>query len=299
MVTGFFQTLHGRPGLRGHPVWAALLYAFCPAAARWWLAGAEPEVPFDPFWAVLSEKATGRTLAAVLSEWGLEDLIPFARKFVARVEAYREQLPVRHIRAPELLPTFRNGAVPLGIRHRLAVALARVGGWRGFYDFVRIWAFSGTDWQSGLNMPGIPAAEFSPLSIGPEAGAVLPAWRLVSGRREALALMAPGAESCGMLFEDLGVRSAASAPECRALDLFVLDASGGVRRAAGRLGRAQLDSLIGRLSEAARRGPHPPLRGLERPGGCRLCPYAGLCWRTPEAGERELTSLALDFGSGT
>jgi hypothetical protein len=42
MYTDLFTALAERENPRGHPLLAALLYAFCPAAARWWLAGAVP-----------------------------------------------------------------------------------------------------------------------------------------------------------------------------------------------------------------------------------------------------------------
>ena len=50
MYTDLFLALQDPQNPRGHPVLAALLYAFCPAAARWWLAGADPEQIFDPVW---------------------------------------------------------------------------------------------------------------------------------------------------------------------------------------------------------------------------------------------------------
>jgi hypothetical protein len=42
MYTDLFTALVDRENPRGHPLLAALLYAFCPATARWWLAGAVP-----------------------------------------------------------------------------------------------------------------------------------------------------------------------------------------------------------------------------------------------------------------
>ena len=48
MHTDLFFSLLNRENRRGHPILAAMLYSFCPAAARWWIAGADPQPPFDP-----------------------------------------------------------------------------------------------------------------------------------------------------------------------------------------------------------------------------------------------------------
>ena len=67
MYTDLFLALLNRGNARGHPILSALLYAFCPAAARWWLAGAEPTIPFDPVWQSLQDLASGGTLLVHLN----------------------------------------------------------------------------------------------------------------------------------------------------------------------------------------------------------------------------------------
>ncbi|MDO9349299.1 MAG: hypothetical protein Q7T47_08430, partial [Anaerolineales bacterium] len=78
MYTDLFTVLADRENPRGHPLLATLLYAFCPAAARWWLAGAEPVIPFDPVWQALQDFTLGKTLKEVLSGYGFENLLGHA-----------------------------------------------------------------------------------------------------------------------------------------------------------------------------------------------------------------------------
>ncbi|MDP2975161.1 MAG: AMP-binding protein [Anaerolineales bacterium] len=86
MYTDLFTALANRENLRGHPLLAALLYAFCPAAARWWLAGAEPVIPFDPVWQALQDFTLGKTLKEVLSGYGFENLLGHAQKYIRNVD---------------------------------------------------------------------------------------------------------------------------------------------------------------------------------------------------------------------
>ncbi len=48
MYTDLFAALLNRENRRGHPILSALLYSFCPAAARWWIEGADPQPPLRP-----------------------------------------------------------------------------------------------------------------------------------------------------------------------------------------------------------------------------------------------------------
>ena len=80
MYTDLFLALLNRGNARGHPILSALLYAFCPAAARWWLAGAEPTIPVDPVWPSLQDLASGGTLLDHLKRYGFSSLAGVIKK---------------------------------------------------------------------------------------------------------------------------------------------------------------------------------------------------------------------------
>ena len=42
-----------------NPIVSALLYDFCPAAAHWYVRGAEPDEVFDVVWKAFEDYATG------------------------------------------------------------------------------------------------------------------------------------------------------------------------------------------------------------------------------------------------
>ncbi|MBT3390124.1 MAG: hypothetical protein HN413_06905, partial [Chloroflexi bacterium] len=90
MYTDLFLALKDAQNPRGHPILAALAYVFCPAAARWWLAGADPAEPFDPVWQSLSDLAAGEeTLKDALKRYGFEGLMEQVKTYIGQVESYR------------------------------------------------------------------------------------------------------------------------------------------------------------------------------------------------------------------
>src|SRR5689334_19788573 len=108
MYTDLFMALLNRNNARGHPILSAMLYAFCPTAARWWLVGADPVLPFDPIWKSLEDLASGETLHDFLIKYGFDNLMEDIRTYIREVEEYRKQHAVR---SPELMPIFRGGKI--------------------------------------------------------------------------------------------------------------------------------------------------------------------------------------------
>ena len=94
MYTDLFLALLNRKNARGHPILSAMLYAFCPTAAHWWMVGADPTPPFDPVWKSLEDLATGETLLEFLIKYDFENLIEEVRTYIHEVEEYRRQHPV-------------------------------------------------------------------------------------------------------------------------------------------------------------------------------------------------------------
>ncbi|HUF37158.1 MAG TPA: hypothetical protein VMN57_01435 [Anaerolineales bacterium] len=295
MLTDLWMDLLNPANRRGHPVLAALLYVFCPAAARWWLAGADPVVPFDPLWQAHHLRSSGRTLRAVLEDWELGKLIGHARKYVEQVEAFRAQPQHRHIPAPELLPTFLGGRLPVAIRHGLSEAFEEIGGWQNFYPFVRAWAFSPRDWAGALGWREVRRMERTAIAL--EALWAEPvafsAWRLSGDGRTVLGLLAPADRFAGAWIAGV---AACGRSTVQREELYLLSETGRTSRAGGGFGVRANRDLIERASSAAREGPHIPVNALERPSLCRRCGYHHICWMEREDG---LNPIALGNWAGS
>ncbi len=155
MSTDLFAALLDKENPRGHPILAALLYGFCPAAARWWLAGADPVIPFDPLWRALEDIASGSILKETLSSYGFEDLLDIAQTYVGQVDAWRSRHPGIH--APEMLPTFSGGRIEMSRRFGQRAAIRKFGDrWDNFFAYIRAWAFVASDWEARLRFSEPP-----------------------------------------------------------------------------------------------------------------------------------------------
>ncbi len=290
MLADLWLDLQNPANRRGHPVLAAILYLFCPASARWWLAGADPVVRFDPLSKAHRLRASGRVLREVLEGWGLGQLTGHARKYVEQVEAFREQPQHRHLLAPELLPTFLGGKLPVAARHGLSAEFEAIGGWQNFYPFIRAWAFSLRDWQASLGWPEVPQLE--PTGIESTAFSAEPVmlsvWKLSCRDRSAFGLLVSEGDGAGWIAElTLHLLGSGFAP-----DLMVLEEAGRAERAAPRFGEQVLRDIVRRASKLAQNGPHLPVNALTDPSRCRRCGFHHLCWAD---GERSLTPFALSF----
>ena len=147
MYTDLFFALLDKENPRGHPILAALVYAYCPAAARWWQAGADPVTPFDPLWQALEDLALGRTLKEALSSYRFDDLMDVAQTYVEQVDAWRNRHP--GIRAPELLPTFPGGRIEMSRRFGHRDAIRKFGDrWVKFFCFCPSLGFCGSGLES-------------------------------------------------------------------------------------------------------------------------------------------------------
>ena len=150
MYTDLFLALLNRKNARGHPILSAMLYAFCPTAAHWWMVGADPTPPFDPVWKSLEDLATGETLLEFLIKYDFENLIEEVRTYIHEVEEYRRQHPVS---APELMPIFRGGKISVSRRYGSQNAINNLGGdWRNLNTYIRTWAFLSQDWRINMKI---------------------------------------------------------------------------------------------------------------------------------------------------
>ena len=152
-------------GSRGHPVFSALLYAFCPMSAKWWLNGADPVIPYDALWDAAVDFAAGITLKEALENREIPDLIGHARKYIDVVTAYRKYHPYR---SPELSPQFTGEEIEVTARAGYQAAFDKHfgGDWRNVLRFVRAWAFTFPDWRGDCGIqPGKNEYKFESVSV--------------------------------------------------------------------------------------------------------------------------------------
>ena len=175
-----FRTIANNP--RNHPIGLGLLYAWCPAAAYWWRVGVEIKPPFDPVWQAVEDYAAQppRTLRQYLEDYNLENLLDDARRYIEQVKAARQRLP--HVTAPELLPTFPGGKLPLRKRFGIRQALKNIGEVEGFFAYIRTWAFLIPDWLAAVPYERIYIATtwVSVRFDGLRSAYRLPAWAIFS-----------------------------------------------------------------------------------------------------------------------
>lgn len=298
VFTDLFLAVKDAHNPRGHPILAALLYAFCPAAARWWLAGAEPERVFDPVWQALSDKGGGGTLKEALAGYGFETLLGDVKRYVEQVEAFRSLHP--GIAAPELLPTFDGGHLELAKRFGLKEAIDRLGGrWGYFFTYVRAWAFLSPDWEAEMRFIGSHELSHHQLMLnlpGMRRAVRFPAWiwqeRVGHGERVAIGVLVKEREQDELRFALLrlagpqGEKPWPVQPELWAIDRE----SGKAEPFDAHLTAEHLAPTVTRLAQLASAGPHPPLGALASPGRCRGCGFSAQCF----AGS-EISPLALEF----
>ncbi len=135
---------------RGNPILPALLYAYCPAAAGWWLAGETPEPVFDVIWQVLEDYAAGKTLKEALLDYEIgEAALPDIEQYIGEVATYRSHHPMR---SPELSPLFPGGRFEPSHRLGSQVGIRRMGGWQSVLEYARVWAFLLYDWRSRMQI---------------------------------------------------------------------------------------------------------------------------------------------------
>jgi len=297
MYTDLFMALLDKENPRGHPILTALLYVFCPTSARWWQAGADPVIPFDPLWQALEDLVSGNTLKEALSSYGFEDLMDVAQTYVEQVDAWRNRHP--GIRVPELLPTFPGGRIEMSRRFGHRDAIRKFGDcWEYFFSYVQAWAFVAPDWEALMRFSSPP--HFSRIRLaftlpGFRRPVYYPAWswldQVENTRRVVIGLLVAAKNQDQIRFglawraNPVGDKPWPSTPEVWALER----GTGGADRFDERLPKDELSHVIEQLAEAAKSGPHPPteaLRGSER---CTGCGFRTQCYT--DSGEISLLAI--------
>jgi len=301
MYTDLFLALLNRKNARGNPILSAMLYAFCPTAARWWLVGADPTPPFDPVWKSLEDLVSGGTLHEYLIKYGFDNLIEEIRAYIREVEEYRGQH--KNLCAPELMPLFRGGKISVSRRYGSQNAIDNLGGdWRNLNIYVRTWAFLSQDWR--INMLIEPDSGYQLTSEKicftlPEVR--LPVqfdtwiWKVPVGHvteTKIGALVSKG-EQDQLRFSllrrctTLGKRPWPNTPTIFALDRE----SGAASHFDQVLSDRDLEKMVESLSNLAKKGPHPPLNALRQLSICKQCGYQQLCFERNFISQHALKDL--------
>ena len=300
MYTDLFLALLNRKNARGHPILSAMLYSFCPTAARWWLVGADPTPPFDPVWKSLEDLATGETLLEFLIKYDFENLIEEVRTYIHEVEEYRRQHPVC---APELMPIFRGGKISVSRRYGSQNAINNLGGdWRNLNIYIRTWAFLSQDWRINMKIErdsGYQLTSEKVCLILPSLN--LPVqfdtwvWKIPIGHitETKIGALVSNGEQDQLRFSLLRRCSTmGSQPWPNTPILYALDReTGAISHFDQLLSDRDLEKMVQYLSNLAKKGPHPPMNALRQPSLCKQCGYQQLCFEKNTISQHALKDL--------
>ena len=300
MYTDLFLALLNRKNARGHPILSAMLYAFCPTAARWWLVGVDPMPPFDPVWKSLEDMASGETLLEFLIQYDFENLIEEIRAYIREVEEYRRQHPVS---APELMPIFRGGKISVSRRYGSQNAINNLGGdWRNLNTYVRTWAFLIQDWRINMQIERDSGYQLS----GEKVCLTLPfahlpvqfdtwVWKVPVGHvtETRIGALVSNGEQDQLRFSLLRrCTTMGTQPWPNTPTLFALDReTGAVDHFDSVLSDRDLEKMVQSLSNLAKKGPYPPLNALRQPSICKQCGYQQLCFEKNTISQHALNDL--------
>jgi len=300
MNTLLFQAVTHPRNTRLHPISLGLLYLYCPAAAYWWKAGVEIRPPFSPVWQAVEDYTAEppRTLRDFLEgKYGLKGLLDEAKKYIEQVKAARQRLP--HVTAPELLPTFPGGKLPLRKRFGINKELKRIGDAEGFFAYIRTWAFLVPDWMARVPFQEIKMVTlWAPVRFsGLRSAYWLPVWAFFGKNDDPtkdtpLILGVPPGEPEVIATLYLFAQSPNKHPWERKPQVWGLELTGEVSPVDPFVPAEQAGEALLALGRKAEEGNRPlPAAALGKPAQCRECPFRHLCleqdgggW-TPQAGQ--------------
>ncbi len=300
MYTDLFLALLNRRNARGHPLLSAMLYSFCPTAARWWLAGADPTPPFDPVWKSLEDLSTGGTLLEFLTRYGFENLLDEVRSYVHEVEQYRKQYSFP---SPERMPAFRGGNISMSRRYGSQNAIHHLGGdWRNLFIYVRTWAFLLRDWRIAMQIERDSGCSFKAEKVCltlPEVRVPVEfdtwVWQIPVGHvtETKIGSLVCNGEQDQLRFSLLRLcTTQGKQPWPNTPAIVALDRETGEARYFDQLlANRDLEKMVKSLSNLAKTGPHPPLIALRQPSICKQCGYQQLCFTRNHISQHALKDL--------
>jgi len=296
MPVDLFLALRNKKNPRGHPILSALLYTFCPQAAYWWLAGAEPELPFDPVWQALHDLGTGKTLAEQLNEYELGDFKEDVKTYIGEVETFRKHHA--NIQSPERLPLFRGGQLPLSKRFGATSGIRHLDGdWDNLFSYARAWAFLVSDWRKDMCISPNADVHFRVETLALTLNGIrlplhwdAPVWQIqIEHVREIRigALLQDG-EPDFLRLALLGLSSPqGDKPWQTRPQVFGLNIERGEAKPADiPIANRRLPKVVAYLAEVARQELHAPLNILRKPSLCQACGYLQLCYQRKKISSR-------------
>lgn len=273
-----------------NPIVSALLYDFCPAAAHWYVRGAEPEEVFDVVWKAFEDYATGKKFRAIAEKYGITTMLPEISKYIAAVvecrSRYSKDGPSPEI-THELGTIFSN---QFGLQNQLN----QLGGTLGdLKHFVRVWRFLMGDWKTCMKMDQRDTSQriFQLFTVSLSAPGVvqsnlrvhMPVWgwevRTGQVRRVYLGLLVSNRKQHPLRFALVHAADRADDkkwPNHGRPDLWALDRDTGIAEPIIVKSEALL-RLIPRWHDEAQYGRNRPV-GLDDKESCRLCGYRTLCY---------------------
>jgi hypothetical protein len=273
-----------------NPIVSALLYDFCPAAAHWYVRGAEPEEVFDVVWKAFEDYATGKNFREIIEGFGLTTMIPEIRKYIAAVEECRSRYskdgPAPEI-SHDLGATFSS---QFGLQNQLN----NLGGTlTEFKHYIRVWRFLMGDWKAGMKMDQKTTSQriFQLFTVSLSAPGVvqsnlrvhMPVWgwevRIGQARRVYLGLLVSNRKQHPLRFALVHGADRADDktwPNNGRPDLWALDRDSGAVEPIIVRSEAILN-LIPRWHDEAQYGRNRPV-GLDDKETCRFCGYRTLCY---------------------
>lgn len=306
---------------RGNPILTALLYTYCPAAAGYWLAGADPVPAFDPVWAAMWDYGSDErlSLAEALVAKELENSLDVANRYKEGVEGFRKKFPA--YRSPELSDLFDKVRFEKNERFGNNAGINKYMDerWDNFFIYVRTWLFLVDDWALSARMPvneesvevEMDRVELSVALPGIKA-VYFPAWMwtqtLENGEHQVIGLLTSAFRHDQLRFllaqkaggwrpvprDERGKPSLKPASRAwKALpEVWALDYPSGVAEMFdSRLrGGEGLAGIVMSFHRMADKGPWPPMRAFSDPGGCSSCGFFAQCF-TPH---NQFAPLALN-----
>jgi len=302
MYTDLFLAMLNSKNARGNPILSALVYTFCPAAARWWLMGADPTPPFDPVWKSLEDLSTGKTLLEFLIQYGFETLLDEIRSYILEVEVYRNQHG--NLQAPELMPLFRGGNIPISRRYGSQNAIQNLGGdWRNLFIYVRTWAFLSHDWRKAMQIGRDTGynlkAEKVCLTLPPDVRMPVQfdtwVWQVPVGHvtETRIGSLISNGEQDQLRFSLLNrCTTLGKQPWSNTPAIYSLNRETGESKLFDPLlANRDLEKTVDSLSNLAKKGPHPPLNALQQPSICKGCGYQQVCFTRNHISQHALKDL--------
>jgi hypothetical protein len=296
MYTDLFRALVNKENPSRHPLLAALLYNFCPAAAKWWLAGAVPVIPFDPVWEALTDFPTGRSLEQMVKEKGFETLWEDSKTYLRSINDFRNSHKNSH--APELSSIFTGKGVSQAERFGLQEAFEKFGGdWRNYYRYLHARTFLIRDWLTNTKMDSQVKTRLKKTELRFTLGFVRKsiqweAWAFHAKtggvQRLLLGLLHPRGKDLDVMRFFLAQHAVPENGLWPAQpEIIGLERSGLVTRYQAPISDEQMEKIIEKHIQLAEQGPHPAFHALRQPSICRYCGFKAQCFTS----DNQLTPL--------